>query len=142
MKPDYEKINQLKKNFIEPYLPIQEQKLSFDDCLTDLLRKENFKCSICLNIVWHNHRTCSKCQEFFCEDCIKDWFVKNQSCPQCREYFSKRQASKFEYKILDALEFKCKNQDCGEKFIYKDALKHIKKCSEVKAECVITDCKE
>ncbi len=68
---DEAKFNEKIAKFKLHELDIREKTLLFEDCVTDIEKKETYKCMECNKIVWSSYESCYNCEKFFCKDCIK-----------------------------------------------------------------------
>ena len=73
---------------------------------------------------------CQKCETRFCRDCFSDYdTARRGTCPmKCKEGGRNILMSEMSEENLMELknwDFICSNAECGKKFKYEDALKHL-----------------
>ncbi|XP_028416178.1 uncharacterized protein LOC114539801 [Dendronephthya gigantea] len=56
----------------------------YDEELFELPVSDNFKCSICLNVL-KNPKSCGRNQHYFCFGCIGQHLENSHTCPECME---------------------------------------------------------
>lgn len=61
-------------------------KDEFHKFIESFADKDNYICSICLDILWEPNQ-CKSCSKLFCGNCIKNYLQFNQKkCPSCRQF--------------------------------------------------------
>lgn len=99
---------------------------------------ENFKCAICLNMVW-NPRQCKKCVGIFCDGCLKKY--RKNTCPLCNNNnFVNNQVNVIVKNTLDLISLRCL-AGCGRIITYSRILEHYKECTKTLFVCKNNTCK-
>ncbi len=62
--------------------------------------KNEFKCSICLNLIF-NPVECRECNGVFCDGCLQNWAKSNKDCPLCRKHINKGPLNRILKNYLD-----------------------------------------
>jgi hypothetical protein len=107
--------------------------------------RENFECSICLDIIKGNVAVLNKCRHKYCSSCIYKLISERNNvqtcCPQCRDpiEFSDITISGQDTKLLESSIVICKNVECKEKMCRENYYKHFYTCGYKKTQC--PDCK-
>ena len=104
---------------------------------------KDFICSICSLFIRHP-KECTVCGTLYCSNCLIQWEEKNKNnvceCPmRCKKQSSNsesiiRPVGKVIKNIINALEVKCPNEDCGKIMSFEEYEKHEIICALPKCQ--------
>lgn len=90
---------------------------------------ENFKCSICTDLI-HNAVTLKNCEHTFCNDCIQGVVLRGVlRCPDCRSEFASPddlcKPFRIVRQILAGIRINCPRDECNEQMGYEQYDAHL-----------------
>ena len=105
---------------------------------------ENFKCSICLNVL-NNPKSCRNNQHYFCSGCIDVHLKNSHTCPECMEELTPEtlvQPPRVLLNCILELRIKClhSHRGCPEYVQLGRRQNHADKCGFAPAQCENEGC--
>ena len=105
---------------------------------------ENFKCSICLNVL-NNPKSCRNNQHYFCSGCIGEHLKNSRTCPECLEELTPEtlvQPPRVLVNCILELRIKCihSQRGCSEHVQLGRLQSHVDKCGFAPAQCENEGC--
>ena len=100
---------------------------------------ENFKCSICLNVL-NNPKNCGNNQHYFCSGCIGEHLKNSHTCPECTEELTPEtlvQPPRVLLNCILELRIKCDHSQrgCPEHVQLGRLQNHVDECGFAPAHC-------
>ena len=116
----------------------------FDEEHFELPVSENFKCSICLNVL-NNPKSCRNNQHYFCSGCIDEHLKNSHTCPECMEELTPAtlvQPPRVLLNCILELRIKCVNSQrgCPEHVQLGRLQNHADECGFAPAHCENEGC--
>ena len=116
----------------------------FEEERFELPVSENFKCSICLNVL-NNPKSCGNNQHYFCSGCINEHLKNSHTCPLCMEELTPAtlvQPPRVLLNCILELRIKCihSQRGCPEHVQLGRLLNHVDECGFAPAQCENEGC--
>ena len=116
----------------------------FEEERFELPVSENFKCSICLNVL-NNPKSCRNNQHYFCSGCIDEHLKNSLKCPECMEELTPEtlvQPPRVLQNCILELRIKCvySQRGCSEYVQLGRLQNHADECGFAPAQCENEGC--
>ena len=116
----------------------------FEEERFELPVSENFKCSICLNVL-NNPKSCRNNQHYFCSGCIGEHLKNSHTCPECMEELAPEtlvQPPRVLLNCILELRIKCvySQRGCPEHVQLGRLQNHADECRFAPAQCENEGC--
>ncbi|XP_046841957.1 E3 ubiquitin-protein ligase NRDP1-like, partial [Xenia sp. Carnegie-2017] len=111
----------------------------YDESRFQIPVDENFRCSICLNVV-KDPRMCQHNEHIFCRSCIEEHLrVNAQRCPQCQDHLTVATLlpARFVNNLISKFKISCDyaNRGCPEFINVEDLERHVENCGFAPVLC-------